>query len=451
MRAVAERLVGRVPAPAEGDGVAGEGELLAFRVDQVDRALHEVRAVHAGRDARLFHVTPPWHGPEGPRGRFGHESHRTGWRISTPPVNWMVGARVEVPGDGDDRRRSAKQGAEPPDGRAPGHEPRGVEPRRQQDDRGSEGERGREPVHDGGAPQLPGDRRHQRHRGGIRAVEERAGPGGPPEPRDERARERHEHEGRQEDRHGCHDRARHPGHEVADEGRGGENGPGRELADRDGVEQLRVGEPAGPLDQVRPEERQEDVAAPEEDRADLEEDEGELREDGARARRRAGERGEPGRARERRGRGALPGDQRPGASGPHHAAEQGQAERRREQEHDLVGAPKGEDEDRQRDGGGERGGDGLPGEAPHRLDHDGDDHRLDAVEDPPGLGKTSVAGVRDRQAERDQHRRQDEARAARDEARPARAHEPDVDRHLRRVRTGDEVGRAEEVEELRRA
>ena len=50
-------------------------------------------------------------------------------------------------------------------------------------------------------------------------------------------------------------------------------GPGRHLADRDRVEQLRLGEPAEPLDQVGAQEGEQHVAAAEEHRADLEEDE----------------------------------------------------------------------------------------------------------------------------------------------------------------------------------
>ena len=61
------------------------------------------------------------------------------------------------------------------------------------------------------------------------------------------------------------------GEEVADERGGREHRAGRHLADGDRVEELRVGEPAEPLDEVRAEEGEQDVAGAVEDRADLEE------------------------------------------------------------------------------------------------------------------------------------------------------------------------------------
>src|SRR5439155_16697073 len=60
VRAVAERLVRRLAAAAQGDGVALERELLAFRVGEADGALDQVRAVRARRDGRLVHVGLLW-------------------------------------------------------------------------------------------------------------------------------------------------------------------------------------------------------------------------------------------------------------------------------------------------------------------------------------------------------------------------------------------------------
>ena len=63
-----------------------------------------------------------------------------------------------------------------------------------------------------------------------------------------------------------------PAQQVADEGGGREDRPRRDLADGDRVEQLRLGQPAPPLDEVGPQEGQQDVAAAEQHRADLEEE-----------------------------------------------------------------------------------------------------------------------------------------------------------------------------------
>ena len=48
-------------------------------------------------------------------------------------------------------------------------------------------------------------------------------------------------------------------------------GPGRHLPDGDRVEELRLGQPAEALDEVRAQEREQHVAAAEQHRADLEE------------------------------------------------------------------------------------------------------------------------------------------------------------------------------------
>jgi len=63
------------------------------------------------------------------------------------------------------------------------------------------------------------------------------------------------------------------------------------------------------------------------------------------------------------------------------------------------------------------------------------------------LGLGAVPHVRPRERPDDHHRGEDEADAAGDEARPARARVAEVDRHLGGVRPGNQVRHAEEVEE----
>ena len=92
------------------------------------------------------------------------------------------------------------------------------------------------------------------------------------EPRHERPAQRDEDERGQEDAERRDRGARRSAEHVADERRGREHGTRRDLADGDGVEQLRLGEPAEPLDEIGAQEREQDVAAAEEHRADLEED-----------------------------------------------------------------------------------------------------------------------------------------------------------------------------------
>ena len=64
---------------------------------------------------------------------------------------------------------------------------------------------------------------------------------------------------------------------VADERRGREDRARRDLPDRDGVEELALGQPAPPHDEVGAQEGEEHVAAAEEHRADLQEGEEERR------------------------------------------------------------------------------------------------------------------------------------------------------------------------------
>ena len=56
--------------------------------------------------------------------------------------------------------------------------------------------------------------------------------------------------------------------EIADEGRGREQRTGRRLPDRDGIDELAFGDPAEALDELGLEQRDQDVAAPEQDGAD---------------------------------------------------------------------------------------------------------------------------------------------------------------------------------------
>ena len=74
------------------------------------------------------------------------------------------------------------------------------------------------------------------------------------------------------------DRAPEAAEEIADERGGREDRARRDLADRDGVEELALGQPAAPHDEVGAQEGEQHVAAAEEDRADLQEDEEEGRE-----------------------------------------------------------------------------------------------------------------------------------------------------------------------------
>ena len=105
---------------------------------------------------------------------------------------------------------------------------------------------------------------------------------------DERPRQRHEHECGQKNADGRRDRPDRAAEQEADERRGGEHGAWRDLPDRDGVEELLLGQPAEALDEIRAQERQQHVAAAEEHRARLQEQDEHQAEAERRCRRRRG-------------------------------------------------------------------------------------------------------------------------------------------------------------------
>ena len=84
----------------------------------------------------------------------------------------------------------------------------------------------------------------------LTPVEQRRGHRPIPDPSDPWPDERDDHERGQEDGHRGDDGAGHTGDHVADEGRGGEQRSRRDLADRDGVDELRIGKPAQAFDEV---------------------------------------------------------------------------------------------------------------------------------------------------------------------------------------------------------
>src|SRR5205814_5012036 len=133
----------------------------------------------------------------------------------------------------------------------------------------------------------------------------------------------------------------------------------------------------------------EEVAAAEQDRAHLEEHEEQAGE--ARARR-AHARGGQGGGNERR---AEEGEAQPGleARSPSRRARDGNRDGAGEEDDELVHAAEGEDGGGAADDGDQGRGERGPRETPERLDDDGHDDGLDAVEEPGRLGKLTPAHV----------------------------------------------------------
>jgi len=87
-------------------------------------------------------------------------------------------------------------------------------------------------------------------------------------------------------------------------------------------------------------------------------------------------------------------------------------------------------------------------QTPKCLHDQRDDDRLDPVKNGGGLRQRSKAKVGPRDGGHQERCRQDEAGAAGDQAGPASVPETEVDGELRRARTGDEIRRAEQIQEL---
>ena len=80
-------------------------------------------------------------------------------------------------------------------------------------------------------------------------------------------------------------------------------------------------------------------------------------------------------------------------------------------------------------------------------DDDGDDDRLDAVQQSLERRRVPVLDVRPRERQHDDERRDDEAHTGDHQAAPSGALVAQVDRQLGRVGSGDEVGGAYQVDE----
>src|SRR5438093_11963726 len=153
------------------------------------------------------------------------------------------------------------------------HEPGRVHAIAGEQDGCTSGERRGGQVDQGSPGEVPGDDDEQREGGDVDAVEQGAGGWGASQPRNERRGRRDEDEGGKEDAERRDQRAARAAEQIADEGGGREDRPGRDLSHRHGIEQLRLAEPVPPIDQVRAKKGEEHVAAPEENGSDLQEEE----------------------------------------------------------------------------------------------------------------------------------------------------------------------------------
>jgi hypothetical protein len=217
------------------------------------------------------------------------------------------------------------------------------------------------------------------------------------------------------------------------------------------VQQLPLGQPPVPLHQIGPQVRQQDVPAPEQHRPDLQEDQQERPQperNGTAARPARephdgpGDQGEQNEQPEN-GERCSSGDGVP-ACGPDGRQDQPGAE----QDGQFVDAA--DDQPRCRDPRDREraGADGRPAELPHGLGDDRDQDRLDPVQDADHRRLGGERDVAPGEGGDHQGGGEDEAQPGDREPPPPGDPVADVDRHLGRVRAGDQVGRPEKVEEL---
>jgi hypothetical protein len=212
----------------------------------------------------------------------------------------------------------------------------------------------------------------------------------------------------------------------------------RHLPDRDRVRELLVGQPAESFDEVAPQEGQELVPIPVEDRADLEEGEEQFEQTDRCARidhrKRIGREGSHGREGERLG-----------ATSPNMEYQHGECRTREQQKFVDASERGGKPTEPARSGSfaGRR-----ISRAPDRLVDDGEENRLHPLEEPDRCRYSPPTDVESGEGENDRGGREDEEYPTDEETQPTGSSIAAKDDHLGRVRTRDEVGDSEKVEEL---
>ncbi len=156
-----------------------------------------------------------------------------------------------------------------PDQCSGGDQPGGIQLETQEQEEADQHDEDGEGILDGGGGKLNSDSQHQSQGGHVDPVQEGGRPGGVADAGNQQTGGGDKDERRKKDAHGGKDRSWNTPEQVTDKGGGGENGPRGDLADGDGIDQLSVGEPAQPLDEVCPQVCQQHVTAAVERGTDL--------------------------------------------------------------------------------------------------------------------------------------------------------------------------------------
>ena len=119
-----------------------------------------------------------------------------------------------------------------------------------------------------------------------------------------------------------------------------------------------------------------------------------------------------------------------------------------QQEQELVNADKCEHDRRRSQGEEKRRLQRRVAQIQERLKNNGNDHRLDTVEDGGDLRQRPVGNVGPGEGRHDQRCRQDEADPAYKQPGPPGLSVPHVDRHFGGIRAGNQVGGTEQIQEF---
>lgn len=149
------------------------------------------------------------------------------------------------------------------------YQPRRIHPPPHGGDGGADGQDPGGPAGEGGGGETGDDGDHEANGADVDGVQEGGGPRPAAQPGHHGVEDGDEQERGGKDAQGGDDRAGHAGQDVADKGGRRQHGPGRELAQGDGVQELLVGQPAQVADQAAFQKGDEDVAAAIEHASDL--------------------------------------------------------------------------------------------------------------------------------------------------------------------------------------
>src|SRR5208337_4914147 len=309
------------------------------------------------------------------------------------------------------------------------------------------------PVHNRCLPQLHRHHRHQRKRPRNHSIERGRRHCRSSQPRNQRPARRHQHEPGQKNPDRRHRRARPARHHVPDKRPGRKHRTGRELPDRDRVNQLLFRQPVQALHELGLKKRQQDISAAEHHRPNFKKRQKQPRQPDRKSRAHSRHRHRPSNNFRKRNYFRKPHNflkthcahtqqpvlRRPSRrryqSGKHqhqHRTDSHQAQPRRQHRNHRQ----------------QRRAHARPSQLPQRLDHDRNHGRLDRRQYAFGLRQRAKAHISPRNRRHNYRRRNDEATARDNQAAPAAFQLPHEYRDFGRTRSRYQIRRRQPVQKF---